>query len=183
MKKRYVWSLLVAIAVIGIVSYVGVTFAWYQVENTGSEVTVTSEKINVDYTTTNTISNSVGIPILDSEVSTKADKCTLTVDVTKMTEGYNYRFDLSFKDIVLDSALKISDFKWEVLKNGVSVASGDFSSVSDASYLLYSEQFSFIQTNSYEVRVWLRETNLPQNDLMGKSFTAKVEASSYLEGK
>lgn len=183
MKRRYLWSLLLAIAVIGIVSYVGVTFAWYQMENTGTNLQITSEEIRVNYTSTNTIRNSVGIPIVDSDVSTKADKCTLIVDVEKMMEGYNYLFELSFKDIMMDDALKISDFKWEVLKNGISVATGDFSSLSSTSYLLYSEVFSFVQENQYEVRVWLRDTGISQNELMGKSFQAKVESASFLESK
>lgn len=183
LKKRYLYSFLLAFVVVGIISYVGVAFAWYQIENTGTNVEITSEEIHVNYTSTNRISNSVGIPISDSDVNAKADKCTLVVDVEKMMDGYDYLFELSFKDIVIDEALKISDFKWEVLKNGISVATGDFSSLSSTSYLLYSEVFSFAQVNQYEVRVWLRETGVSQNDLMGKSFRAKVESASFLESK
>lgn len=184
MKSGLFINIIVTFGIIAVVSFVGVTFAWYQIDNSGSSVNVSTEDVSVEYANTNVISNKLGIPIDKDEVATKADYCDLTVDVLKMSSSYNYVFNLSLTNIVIDNELKNSeDFRWELVKNGRTLVSGNFLNLTGDTMLLHSEIFDTVQSNTYTIRVWLNNTTSSQNELMGKKFTAKVEGSTMLNVK
>ena len=101
-----------------------------------------------------------------------------------MSSRYNYVFNLSLTNIVIDNELKNSeDFRWELVKNGSTLVSGNFLNLTGDTMLLHSEIFDTVQSNTYTIRVWLNNTTSSQNELMGKKFTAKVEGSTMLNLK
>ncbi|MDO5568497.1 MAG: hypothetical protein Q4G04_00065 [bacterium] len=189
-NKKIIISLLVVIVVV-VVSIAGFSYAWYEADSGKTTVGVnTTANINVNFATSQYISTTTALPIYDSDAATKANKSLFTVATTGSLP-HATTYTVSLVDIVIPSALKVSTFKWELIKDEISVASGNFASIGTATTLdLYSSNFaaSSTATDSYELRIWLSETcaditncNTNQNSQMQQTFTAKVQILSILK--
>ena len=94
---------------------------------------------------------------------------------------YEVAASISLVNIEIDSALKTSDFRYELyFDDGSSpVASGTFADLgTDTSIVLTDMTILDTGTHTYELRVWLQETGISQNNLMNKSFSAKIKVAS-----
>lgn len=178
-------AIILAVSVVMFVSLLGASYAWYVANNVVTDIgvkTVGADKIKTEFVVSDYIMNSVGIPILDANVATEADKNLFTIMASE-SMTLNAKYTIYLDNIVIDDALKISDFKWDLLKSDVSVANGDFSTIGNNTRLnLYTTNLVLNATSpdSYELRVWLRDTGSVQNDLMGKSFSARIKVDVYL---
>ena len=186
MNFKRVIMILNVVTIVLIISLLGFSYAWYVASNVSTKININTPNSNIiktDFATTEYINNTIGVPILASEVATKADKNMFTIiaqDTMTKKADYNIYID----EIVMDDALKTSDFKWELLKNNTSVANGDFSSIGNNTRInLYTTNLTLGATtpDSYELRIWLEETGENQNNLMGKRFSGRIKIDVYLK--
>lgn len=126
------------------------------------------------------ISASGIIPITSSQVETDSNKAHF-----KVITGNNQYFviySLSLTDIEMDSDLKISDFKWELIctncRDNSKNASGSFNGLTSNTMILNTNlSISSSSEDQYELRIWLNDNGLDQTTLLNKSFSAKVTAT------
>lgn len=161
----------------------GFSYAWYATTTSTSFNlgTPSQDVLSIDFQTSDYVSTTTGIPLLDSEVETLADKTLFTV---KASDNMNYtaKYTILLKDIIIADELKNASFRWALLKDGVSVASSDFSGIGTATTLdLYTTTLVLNATNadSYELRIWLSENNGNQNGMMNKAFSARVAIKTF----
>ena len=121
------------------------------------------------------------VPIQDSAATTDAELGEFNVVTGNNTYSVNY--SLSLVDIIMSEELKTADFKWSLTcTSGCSGtsnnASGSFSGVEGSTMLMISNLvIAANKTHSYELRIWLSSTNVDQSEVIGSSFSAKVQAS------
>lgn len=185
MKFRRIIMIFGIIAIVLVISLLGFSYAWYVASNVSTKININtpnSDIIKTDFTVGEYINSTVGVPILDSEAATKADKNTFTIIASdSMTKSANY--NVYIDEIVIDEALKNADFKWELFKNGTSVANGSFASIGNNTRInLYTTALTLNATipDSYELRIWLSETGENQNALMGKTFSGRIKIDVYI---
>lgn len=162
----------------------GFSYAWYATTTSTSFDlrTPSSDKIVVDFATSKYINAKTGIPLIETEVSTKADKTLFTVKANS-SMSMTAKYTVLLQDIIIDDVLKSSSFKWQLLKDSTEVASGDFSSIGSSTTMdLYTTSLvlNAMDADNYEFRLWLHETNVEQNDMMDKTFSATVAIKTFL---
>ncbi len=171
MNFKRVIMILNVVTIVLIISLLGFSYTWYVASNVSTKININTPNSNIiktDFATTEYINNTIGVPILASEVATKADKNIFTI-IAQETMTKKADYNIYIDEIVMDDALKISDFKWELLKNNTSVANGDFSSIGNNKRIdLYTTNLTLGATtpDSYELRIWLEETGENQNNLI-----------------
>ena len=86
----------------------------------------------------------------------------------------------------MSNELKISNYKYELLQDGVVVARGDFANIGSARELslmpmtvLHPQKYP--TTYNYELYVWLSDDGSDQNDLMNKAFNARINVDSAVK--
>lgn len=186
MNFKRVIMILNVVTIVLIISLLGFSYAWYVASNVSTKININTPNSNIiktDFATTEYINNTIGVPILASEVATKADKNIFTI-IAQETMTKKADYNIYIDEIVMDDALKTSDFKWELLKDTTSVANGDFSSIGNNTRInLYTTNLTLGATipDSYELRIWLEETGENQNNLMGKRFSGRIKIDVYLK--
>ena len=129
-----------------------------------------------------------GVPINSTDVDKYAStsKFTLIPDATKL-RGYDVAVKISISNITIDTALKISDFKYDLKCNDGSstttIKSGtgaDFTSTELEIGTLSTQNSTFNVSKTYNcaLRLWLQETGSNQNALMNKSFSGLIKVNS-----
>ena len=166
----------------------GVSYAWYAYKN--AETNLSGKTINktptIIFSQTEYILSGTSIPILDEDRYNYANKNSFTVVVNDDLRKYNVGIKILLTDILMSNELKISNYKYELLENGVSVALGDFSMLGDNKELEIMPMkilspVTYPQTYSYELLIWLSDDGTVQNDLMNKGFRAKVNVVSAIK--
>ncbi len=171
--------------IILVMGLLGFSYAWYGFNhiNTAFNVNTSQENptVNVIFAQTSQVNITVGVPISSSDVATKAGKSNFTVyaDPTELS-GYSVSLQISLIDIVIDDVLKVSDFKYQLLEDSSVIASGTGATIgSNTEVTLKSAAtISLGTTYSYELRIWLEDSGVSQNTLMGKTFSAEVLVTS-----
>lgn len=183
--KRMIVILLIAATII-MVCVFGVSYAYYSVSNASTEfnTSVSSEDVSVVYVQSEYISITTGIPITEAEVPTKAgsSKFSALADANTFA-GYEVALEVGVADIKLADALKVADFKIQLLENGTvikTITGADIGSKSSIA-LKNLSKITLGTTYNYELRVWINETGASQNELMGKSFTGRIYVSSSIK--
>jgi len=184
--KKLMGVLTIAVTVI-VVALLAFSLAWYSFSNgqTSFETSTGSGNVSVIFAQSQYINTTTGVPISSSDVDTKADKTIFTVssDATALA-GYTLATQISLVDINLDSALRVSDFHYQLLQtvNGTTttVASGTGVTIGSNTELVLKSMSTVTvgATYTYELRVWLQDSGVSQNDLMQKNFSARVQVSS-----
>lgn len=148
------------------------------------EATGTAGTLSMDYQTSQTIYTEMMLPISASQAPTKAEKSLFTLRNTGTVPTIYY---LSLTDFQISNNLIDEDFKWELLLDGTTVASGNFSdAVSGQDYIFkksngkaYTKSISPSNdpttNDSYELRIYILETSDNQNDLLNGTFRGKVK--------
>jgi cell division protein FtsL len=180
-KRNTVFYLSLVVIIISIAF--SLSYAYMSAKVTGNDTatktTISSANLDIDFTTSEYINNSKLSLISDSDVATKADKTTFTVANTKATTTVNY--DLTLTEVAISDNLKSSDFKWELLKNDVSLSNGNFSTAitgTDITLTPSAQSITVGTTDSYVLRIWLSETNKDQLALTNGTFSAKVKLTA-----
>ena len=182
MKKRN-YLLYISLIVILISIAFSLSYAYLSANVTGNDTAkttnVTSGTLNIDFATSAYISNNNMLLISDENVATQADQTSFTVANT--TGNINGKYTLSLTELSISANLKSSDFKWDLLKNGTSISSGNFTTaVTGTDFDLTSgvQTISTNTTDSYVLRIWLSETTSDQQSLENGTFSAKIKMTA-----
>lgn len=163
----------------------GSSYAWYAYKNAEANVTgsTISETPTVIFSQTEYVSFNRIIPILDEDRYNYATKNSFSVTVGENLKDYDVGIEVSLKDIIIDNELIIDNFKYELLENGISISNGNLSSVNNNTNFILMPLTkkvisSYPQTYNYELYIWLSDDGSNQNNLMNKSFRAKINVNS-----
>ena len=79
--------------------------------------------------------------------------------------------------------LKIANYKYELVEDGKTISSGNFSNIGTAKSLRLTpmtimKPTTYPTTYTYEFYIWLSEDGTDQNNLMNKGFSAKINVNS-----
>lgn len=188
--RKMIFVLTIATSII-FTCMLGSSYAYY-VSSEGTTINITTGSFDADVATifnqSQYINMTTGVPISSSDVDVYADKSvfTLVPDWSKLS-GYQVAISISLVDITIDSALKISDFKYDLkcnngsatttLKSGTGV---DFTSNTLSLGTLSTSNSTLVSGKSYtcSLRLWLNDTGEEQNSLMGKSFSGLIKVES-----
>lgn len=181
--KKMILILSIAVTIL-IVGLLGVSYAWYSLSNSSTKfnATTANPNITVIYAQSQFISVSTGIPILEADVEQKSSKSKFTALANEELSGYNVSLGIELSQINIDDELKVDDFKIQLLENGVPIANKSGSDINGNTLIL--KELSSITTGNtynYELRIWINDTGVSQNELMGKSFSGKINVSSAIK--
>ena len=191
MKFKHMLFVLTITTSIIFACMLGSSYAYYTLSN-GTTVTATTGEfdanVSVVFSESEYINLKTGVPINSTDVDkyASASKFTLIPDATKL-RGYDVAVKIAISNITIDTALKISDFKYDLKCNDGSstttIKSGtgaDFTSTELEIGTLSTQNSTFNVSKTYNcaLRLWLQETGSNQNALMNKSFSGLIKVSS-----
>ena len=163
----------------------GTSYAWYAYSNaeTSIEGSTKSEAPTIIFSQTEYLYTKDIMPIQDDDRYNYGNKNAFIITVGEDLAEYQTGIEISLKDVAMSQELKIPNYKYELLQDGVVVATGDFSRIGSSRELsimpmteLHPEKYP--ATYSYELYIWLSDVGSDQNDLMNKIFSAKVNVNS-----
>ncbi len=164
------------------------SYAWYAYSNaeTAVEGRTISEKPTVIFAQTDRIIASQNMPIANTDRYNYATKNSFAITLGENLKKYESAIEISLIGIRMSEELKSQNYKYELLENGLTVAEGDFSTIGTASSLklipmtiLKHEQDNV--TYNYDLYIWLNDDGTNQNELMNKSFSAKINVNSAVK--
>lgn len=191
MKFKHMLFVLTITTSIIFACMLGSSYAYYTLSN-GTTVTATTGEfdanVSVVFSESEYINLKTGVPINSTDVDKYASalKFTLIPDATKL-RGYDVAVKIAISNITIDTALKISDFKYDLKCNDGSstttIKSGtgaDFTSTELEIGTLSTQNSTFNVSKTYNcaLRLWLQETGSNQNALMNKSFSGLIKVNS-----
>lgn len=191
MKFKHMLFVLTITTSIIFACMLGSSYAYYTLSN-GTTVTATTGEfdanISVVFSESEYINLKTGVPINSTDVDkyASASKFTLIPDATKL-RGYDVAVKIAISNITIDTALKISDFKYDLKCNDGSstttIKSGtgaDFTNTELEIGTLSTQNSTFNVSKTYNcaLRLWLQETGSNQNALMNKSFSGLIKVNS-----
>ena len=166
-------------------SMLGASYAWYAYEN--AEISLFGATIKeaptVIFSQTEYISTSLNTPIYDKDKENFANTNAFTITFGNNLEKYETAISIVLDEIYIDEALKIANYKYELVGNDETIAAGDFSTLGDNRQIVLMpstiiEVPSYPQTYTYELYIWLSEDETDQNHLMNKSFSGRIKINS-----
>lgn len=191
MKFKHMLFVLTVTTSIIFACMLGSSYAYYTLSN-GTTVTATTGEfdanVSVVFSESEYINLKTGVPINSTDVDkyASASKFTLIPDATKL-QGYDVAVKIAISNITIDTALKISDFKYDLKCNDGSstttIKSGtgaDFTSTELEIGTLSTQNSTFNVSKTYNcaLRLWIQETGNNQNALMNKSFSGLIKVNS-----
>lgn len=191
MKFKHMLFVLTVTTSIIFACMLGSSYAYYTLSD-GTTVTATTGEfdanISVVFSESEYINLKTGVPINSTDVDkyASASKFTLIPDATKL-RGYDVAVKIAISNITIDTALKISDFKYDLKCNDGSstttIKSGtgaDFTSTELEIGTLSTQNSTFNVSKTYNcaLRLWIQETGNNQNALMNKSFSGLIKVNS-----
>ena len=191
MKFKHMLFVLTVTTSIIFACMLGSSYAYYTLSN-GTTVTATTGEfdanVSVVFSESEYINLKTGVPINSTDVDkyASASKFTLIPDATTL-RGYDVAVKIAISNITIDTALKISDFKYDLKCNDGSstttIKSGtgaDFTSTELEIGTLSTQNSTFNVSKTYNcaLRLWLQETGNNQNALMNKSFSGLIKVNS-----
>lgn len=191
MKFKHMLFVLTITTSIIFACMLGSSYAYYTLSN-GTTVTATTGEfdanVSVVFSESEYINLKTGVPINSTDVDkyASASKFTLIPDATKL-RGYDVAVKIAISNITIDTALKISVFKYDLKCNDGSstttIKSGtgaDFTSTELEIGTLSTQNSTFNVSKTYNcaLRLWLQGTGNNQNALMNKSFSGLIKVNS-----
>ena len=166
-----------------ILCLLGVSYAYYSLSNASTQFqTTTGEDVSVIYEQSQYINVSTGVPLSSSEASEKASSSKFSALAGNEFSGYQVAIQISLVDIIIDSALKISDFKIQFLENGTVISNLTGADITSSTLTVKPmSRINVGTTYNYELKIWLNDTGVSQNELMGKKFSGRFEVSSSVK--
>lgn len=176
-KLNYKFLIMIAVIVPIILS---VSYAYFLARVSGDNTIIdgnATNKFDIDLITTDDgyINASDMLPISETESADKAAKGIFSVKTG--SNDYKINYSLSLTDITLSDNLKSSDdLKWELWSSDTNtkISSGTFKNASSTLLLKNNIIINKNQTNNYELRIYVLETNTNQLELLDGTLSAKV---------
>lgn len=178
-EKELNYKFLIVIAVL-VPIILGITYAYFLANVNGTNTPVTGNttaKFEIDLITTNDgyINATDLLPIPAENSAT--DSAIGTFRVKTGNNDYKIKYTLYLDDIVISDNLKNSeDLKWELVNkdSNAIIASGNFLNVASKVELKNNITIDSNQTNNYEIRVYVLETNTNQIELLAGTLKGKI---------
>ena len=176
-KLNYKFLIMIAVIVPIILS---VSYAYFLARVSGGNTVIdgnATNKFDIDLITTGNgyINASDMLPISETASADKAAKGIFSVKTG--SNDYKINYSLSLTDIILSDNLKSSnDLKWELWSSDTNtkISSGTFKNASSTLLLKNNIIINKNQTNNYELRIYVLETNTNQLELLDGTLSAKV---------
>lgn len=166
----------------------GISYGWYAYSNAESNVKANTIKEipTVVFSQTEYITSTQNMPIYDEDRYKYANKNSFTVTIGENLKQYQTGLEIILNNINISNELKISNYKYELLENKKVVSSGDFSSIGNETSINLLPMTivtppNYPYTYVYELYIWLSEDETNQNNLMNKSFGAKIDVNSAVK--
>ena len=166
----------------------GVTYGWYEYSNAqvSAKASTLKEAPTVIFTSDENIYVSRIMPIYDDDRYGYGERNTFTITIGDNLKDYDVGIEIGLTNLRIDDELKIEDYKYELLQDGIVVSSGNFSNVGMSTNMnimpmTIIRPTVFPQTYTYELYIWLSENNTNQNNLMNKVFNAKLNVNSAVK--
>lgn len=176
-KLNYKFLIMIAVIVPIILS---VSYAYFLARVSGDNTIIdgnATNKFDIDLITTDNgyINASDMLPISETASADKAAKGIFSVKTG--SNDYKINYSLSLTDITLSDNLKSSNnLKWELWSSDTNtkISSGTFKNASSTLLLKNNIIINKNQTNNYELRIYVLETNTNQLGLLDGTLSAKV---------
>lgn len=199
MKFRKLMLVLTFTVSIIFATVIGATYAYYNTTSgsVGGTTGTAVNAINVVFNNSDYIDFNTGIPISSSDIETRASKMIFTLTPNnEIINDYDISADIVLSNIDIDNVLKVSDFKYRLVcthsvTGNSQIFNGTASSFSGDSYTLASlsttnngNNIFYIDTNASSqnynctLYLWLEESGVSQNTLMGRHFGANIVVNS-----
>lgn len=166
----------------------GTSYAWYAYSNAESNIKIVTlkEAPTVLFAQTEYITSTQNMPIYDEDKYKYANKNSFTITLGKNLINYETGLEIKLSDIKIEEELKIENYKYELLENKKVISSGNFASLGDSLTLellpmTIMTPINYPYTYVYELYIWLSEDETNQNDLMNKTFGAKIDVNSAVK--
>ena len=182
-KLNYKFLIMIAVIVPIILS---VSYAYFLARVSGGNTVIdgnATNKFDIDLITTGNgyINASDMLPISETASADKAAKGIFSVKTG--SNDYKINYSLSLTDIILSDNLKSSnDLKWELWSSDTNtkISSGTFKNASSTLLLKNNIIINKNQTNNYELRIYVLETNTNQLELLDGTLSAKVTMNAEM---
>lgn len=176
-KLNYKFLIMIAVIVPIILS---ISYAYFLARVSGDNTIIdgnATNKFDIDLITTDDgyINASDMLPISETASADKAAKGIFSVKTG--SNDYKINYSLSLTDIIISDNLKSSDdLKWELWSSDTNtkISSGTFKNASSTLLLKNNIIINKNQTNNYELRIYVLETNTNQLELLDGTLSAKV---------
>lgn len=181
--KKLIFVFVIAISIL-MISAFGVSYAWYSFSNSNTPFTVQTgdDDISIIFAQSDYVNISTGVPIVEADVPTKAGISRFVVSPDSSLNGAEIALSIELVNVSIDDELKCNDFKIQLLENNSVIYNGTGSSVtSDTLVLKEVTKLTNLNSVNYELRIWINETGVSQNNLMGKSFSGKIKISTSIK--
>lgn len=142
---------------------------------------VATDYLDFDFGTTEYINNENITLVKPENVATEASKTVFNV-ARKAGSRYEIKYNIYLTDLTISDNLKSEDFKWDLLQNGTSIYSGNFAATETNELFMLTPEPLLTDNDtskSYELRIWLEESNVDQANLLNGTFSAKVGIDVY----
>ena len=181
MNYKKIMIILIITVIVVFAGVMGFSYAWYSLSNASTDFNVTTNNtdIAVTYAQSEYVNIATGVPIEESEVADKAGKSTFSVTAEASLTGYQVAIEIALTNVEIADALKVDDFKLQLVENGQVISTVTGAEITGSTIIL--KEMSNIEVgvaNNYELRIWLNETGVSQNELMGQTFSGLIKVSS-----
>lgn len=168
----------------------GSSYAWYSYNNAESTLfgRTLLDKPTVIFAQDDSIVFNTNTPILDSDRYSFANITSFNVTFGENLINYDTSINILLEDINIDSELINGSFKYELMENGLTIVSGDFSNYQNDGTLellptkIIQEEI-YPKTYVYDLFIWLSDDGTSQNELMDKKFSARVKVNNAIKRK
>ena len=155
------------------------SYAWYSFENgsTTFDAVTNNDSIIVSYQTGEYINTDIAVPISSSEIDKYSSKTNFNVRINDNVKDNDVKVEVKLTDVNIAYELKNSSFYVDLFYQGTKVrtVTGDYIN-SGVDVTLGSMVLNNNVDNLFEVRVYiLSDGNTYQNDMMNKTFSAKIK--------
>ncbi len=185
MEFKKIMVILGITAIVSISLLFGASYAWYAYSNAESNIEGKTKTTapTVIFAQTEYLQSRETMPIDDNDRYNYGSNNSFTITLGEDLVDYQTGIEVSLKNIAMANELKIENYKYELLQNGVTVASGNFGSIGSAKEMILMPMtvlnpISYPGTYNYELYIWLSDDGTDQNALMNKFFSAKINVNS-----
>ena len=167
---------------------IGSSYAWYAYANAETNVSGKTTDINptIVFTQTDEVNFKTIMPINDDDRYVYAGRNSFTITIDENLKDYSKGIEIALNNIKMSDELKITNYKYELLENNISISSGNFSNIGNNNKIILKPMselnvVTYPTTYNYDLLIWLSEDGTNQNDLMNKSFSAKININSAIK--
>lgn len=165
-----------------------ISYGWYAYANAETNIEGTTLKVipTVIFTQTDSIFSKSTVPIYDQDRYKYAYKNSFMVTIGDNLKDYETGIEISLKEILISDELKIDTYKYELVQDGKTINTGNFKNIGNSNKLVIMpltilNPSSYPQTYVYDFYLWLSEDESNQNNLMNKSFSARIYVDSAIK--